>query len=237
LYRNLASENYLNKEAVFVVSYFFIYILLIAIFPGLESANWISLVFLPLLLIYVHQKKNSTQNSFILSLASFGIKKYNLGRGILLSLFLGIISAFLIMLFAITNGKIYFHEINPGLLLYLPIALLFILLTTAILEEFFFRAILQSRIERLLKRKYAAIFISSVLFGLYYLAFYYVNQNLVQYNYTHISLITAYGHGMFVGLISGYLYTKTEENLIASILYNSLCSSIVTTVYFQQYFF
>lgn len=237
MYRNLTSENYLNKEGIYVLAYYLLYLLLITIFPGFESANWISLVFLPLFLIYVNQRKNSYRNSLKLSLASFGIKKYNLERGIFPALLLGVVSSCIILFLTAWAGIISLTLISAKYFLYIPIAFIFVLFTTAIVEEFFFRAILQSRIERLSKNNNLAIFITSILFGIYHLSFFFLNQNFVQYNFTHITFLSSFGYGMLLGLVSGFIYSKTEENLLASVLYNALCSSIVTAIYFHLNFF
>lgn len=237
MYRNSFNESLLNKEGVFVLTYYLIYLTSVAIFPKLESANWISLVFLPLLLLYIHQKKSLVNFSVKLSLASFGIKRYNLSRGLNLALIAGIITGILLLLYALFQNRTPTRNFSVSLLYILPLSLILIVMTTSVIEEFFFRGVLMARLARLLRNNVFSIFLTACLFGLYHTMFALIDHSFFQYLYTHVSLIEAFTYGFVIGTVSGMIYSSSGENLLASILFNSLSCLPLTALYLMNNYF
>ena len=94
----------------------------------------------------------------------------------------------------------------------------FLLFTTALTEEVFFRGYLQTRLERLTGSRFAGLLLASVLFGVYHLPYAYLNPMWPSSGDWGAAFSAALGQGIPGGLILGGLFIYARGNLVAPIL-------------------
>lgn len=234
---NSFKDNLLIKEAVIVLSYFSMYILYSFLIPEADYLHWITLVILPFGMLYFIQRKSLISPSFKLSLAFFGLRKNNLSNGILTSFLLGfLISA--IQLITAGDLIIFWQLIDSGEILYLlPLTFFLIVITVGFTEEFFFRGVLQTRISRLLNSNLLGIIVTSIMFGIYSVPYYYlaaVNSNFMFWNQ---SLILVFGWSFLIGIILGYVYLKSNYNLLSCVILHSTIQIIPMIIVIKSSWF
>lgn len=211
----------LRKEAIFGLIYFAIYLGYLFVNPENEFLHWVTLVFLPLVIIYLFQKKTLPVTSFKLSLTSVGLDRSNLKNGLSWAVLIGLALSFLQLFLSRQSNQIW-QIFQSGKVLYLfPLTFLIMFFTAGLTEEFFFRGVLQTRLARLLRSNLWAVVLTSILFSFYHLPYAYLNPRWPSHgNWTAaISSALVLGIG---GLILGTVYVKTRFNLLACILVHSL---------------
>jgi len=211
----------LRKEAIFGIVYFAIYLGYLFVNPENEFMHWITLVFLPLILIYLFQKMTLPVASFMQSLASIGLDRNNLKNGLYWAILIGLAISFLQLFLSRQSSQIW-QTFQSGKVIYLfPLTFLIMFFTAGLTEEFFFRGVLQTRLARLFKSNFWAVVATSALFSLYHLPYAYLNPRWP----SHGNWMAAIGSASFLGiagLILGTVYVKTKSNLLACILVHSL---------------
>lgn len=214
-------DNVLIKEAVIVLSYFLIYMTYSFIFPGLDYLHWLTLVLIPFGMLYLIQRKNLISPSFKLSLAFFGLRKNNLSNGIAAALMIGFfVSA--IQIAASDNVGVVWQLVNSGEIFYLlPISFFFLIFSVGFTEEFFFRGVLQTRISRLVNSNIFGIVSTSFLYGVYSIPYYYIISSNTNFFSGDLDFLFIFGGSFITGLILGYVYLKSNENLLSCILLRS----------------
>jgi membrane protease YdiL (CAAX protease family) len=106
---------------------------------------------------------------------------------------------------------------SAGLLLgAAPLTFLWLIVEVGIVEEFFFRALLQTRVARLLRSEAGGIVVASVLFGLVHAPGFYLRTVASQETLgTHPSVLMAVGYSLVVtsaaGIFMGVLWSRTRN--------------------------
>ena len=209
------------REAIFAVVYYIFYLGYLLINPETEWLHWITLVGLPLLFLFLYYRKKR-KHSFRFTLASCGLQKHNLSSGVWWATILGLLLSFM-QLFMANRDDEFLELICSGkVLILLPLAFLLLIFTAGFTEEFFFRGVLLTRLTNWIGSKFWSIVISAVLFGLYHLPYAYLNPNWPSYGDFSGALMTSIGEGIPAGLLLGFVYVKSKNNLIASILVHTL---------------
>lgn len=110
-------------------------------------------------------------------------------------------------------------ELTAGLAVSFLVAFLF----AGFHEEFFFRAILQTRISQALNSKISGLMVTTLLFSVYHLPFRLFDTGFTE-DIVH-ALAVCFTEGLFGGLILGFLWLRTN-NLIAPVFVHSIIDAI-----------
>lgn len=117
----------------------------------------------------------------------------------------------------------------PPLLIVLggPLVFAWLALEAGLVEEFFFRALLQTRLAALLRSETAAIVVASLLFGLAHVPGYYFRTSLtLEALGPHPSVLRAIGYGVVVtsvtGLFFGILWARTRNPWLVVIVHAAM---------------
>lgn len=211
-------------EALFWSGYFLLWLALnFALWPSFFGTSgylsnglsfWGLLVVVPFFLLW---RKGSRWKDL-------GLSGENFGANLRTALIAGaIVVALLVFL---TPGGRYirgpeaeFWPVTQGL----AITFLFSLLAAGFHEEFFFRAILQTRLARALNSEVTGIALSTLLFGIYHLPFrYYKGAMAGDWTY---ALGICFTETIFAAFILGILWARTRS-LLAPVLVHTLIDTI-----------
>lgn len=138
-----------------------------------EKGQWGSLVIIPLGLIYLFNRKFDKNYNFKAVLVSIGLKRGHLSYGMGWAVLPGLILSLLQLVMSRNNEKFLDIIYSGKIIIYLQIALLLLLFTVGIIEEGFFRGVLQSRLQKLTKSKWISLIITTILFGIYHIPYAY----------------------------------------------------------------
>lgn len=187
--------------------------------PESDYLHWVTLVALPLLIVWVVQPRSTRGIASVLD--SFGIRKGNCRSGILVATALSVLVC-VFQLFGSRFSKDIWEIIWSGQVVYLlPLALLLLLLTAGFTEEFFFRGFLQTRIELLAGSKWLALVVTAVCFGLYHVPYAYLNPNWPSAGDLFAAFVSAMGQGIAGGLVLGGLFLVSHRNLLPCVILHS----------------
>lgn len=215
-----------RREAIFGLVYFGLYFGYLFIYQEGEFLHWLTLVLLPFLLLYLYQKKRAPGTSVKESLASVGIRRGNLKRGLWWAVLLGFALSSVQLLLSRHQQEIW-QLLRSGKALWLfPLVFVMMLFLAGFTEEWFFRGILQTRLVKLLKSKVWGVVLTAFLFGIYHLPYAYLNPNWPSHGDWGAAFASALGQGVPMGLILGAVYERTENNLLACILIHALFNSL-----------
>jgi membrane protease YdiL (CAAX protease family) len=106
-------------------------------------------------------------------------------------------------------------------LIILPVAFVLMLFTAGFTEEFFFRGILQTRLQARFRSSVVAVMVASVLFGIYHLPYAYLNPRWPSHGDWTAAAGAAFGQAIPAGLILGTLYAR-RPNLLACVLVHTM---------------
>ncbi|MEW6213421.1 MAG: CPBP family intramembrane glutamic endopeptidase [Acidobacteriota bacterium] len=212
----------LAREAVYGFIYFSGYLGYLFYRRETELAHWLSLVLIPFFLILWHQR---SKNSVSESLASIGLMRGNLKKGLWWACLLGLVLSALQLFLSRRAGAIL-QLIYSGKAAWLfPMVLILMLVTAGFTEEFFFRGVLQTRFEKLFRNRFLAVVAASILFGLYHLPYAYLNPRWPSFGNWSDALASAMGQGVPAGLILGAVYARTR-NLFVPVIVHSLINTL-----------
>jgi membrane protease YdiL (CAAX protease family) len=204
-------------------TYFLLYMAYLFWRPEDEALHWVSLVLIPVLLVMYLKRR--TPRTVASTLASFGLRRGNLTRGLGFTLVLGT-GLGLFQLFFSRSGPAALEAFASGRALYLfPLAFILMLLTAGFTEEVFFRGFLQTRMEALLGSKWSGLIVTSLFFGLYHLPYAYFNPNWPSAGDWGAAWGSALGQGVPGGLVLGGVYLYSRKNLLACIILHSLINA------------
>jgi membrane protease YdiL (CAAX protease family) len=186
--------------------------------------NWFFLVLVPFGLLLISRRSDVSLRN---TLRSVGLAGTNTPLALNISL---LIIVLLIPLLAFVGEQ---QRLALRILLYAPlrgglaliVAFVLALLTAGFVEEFFFRGVLQSRLEAVLGSQPRALLIASLLFGLFHLPAYFFSAleptrgNLL---WAAASVIT---EPMVTGLLFGILWIRTR-NLAAPVLVHAFIDAL-----------
>ena len=115
------------------------------------------------------------------------------------------------------------HIVLPMLALGLPITFVWLALEAGVVEEFFFRVLLQTRLASVLKSEMAALVLMSLIFGLVHAPGIYLRTGLTQEGLTHPSLLMAVGYSIVITSVAGFflgvLWARTRNFAVVVIVH------------------
>jgi membrane protease YdiL (CAAX protease family) len=218
-----------SREAWLAVLYFAAYFGYLWLHQEGEALHWVTLVLLPLGLLAWRRARARTLDWKAL-LASVGIGRTRWRAGLRLAVLAGVALALLQLLLSNRKAEMAAALTEPSILYVLPLAVVLLLSTAAFTEEFFFRGLLQTRLQERLRSTFAAVAITAVLFGLYHLPYAYLNPRWPSYGQWGEAVAMALGQGIPAGVILGLLYKRAGMNLWAPVATHALINSLPATV-------
>jgi membrane protease YdiL (CAAX protease family) len=233
----LSSIVYNNKEShktlALALSYFSIY--LFSLFFTLESEfwHWITLVLLPFSLIYFLHNSQSGTRDIRLTLKEFGLEKSKFWNGLLWAVVIGLVLSTLQFRLSRNNEEILSLFQSGQYLYLLPKAIFILFITAGFTEEFFFRGFLQTRFQNVFKSSFVSIQLTSLLFGLYHLPYAYLNPKWPSHGNLQEAITLAFSQGIPAGLILGAVYSRTGNNLFASVIVHVMINALPAMLVFN----
>ncbi len=213
----------MKSEAGLALVYFLLYMGYLFLNPESELGHWLTLVALPLALLILYQRRVWDNWSLEKTLTTVGLEKASLTRGLVWAIPLGLGVSLVLQLLLSRNVDAFRELITSGRFLYLlPLALVLLLLTAGLTEEFFFRGVLQTRLAALLRSNVLAILVVSVLFGLYHLPYAYLNPHWPSAGDLGAAFQAAMVNGMLGGVVLGAVYVFARGNLLAPVIVHAL---------------
>jgi membrane protease YdiL (CAAX protease family) len=116
----------------------------------------------------------------------------------------------------------------PGAMLAygVPLTFVWLALEAGVVEEFFFRVLLQTRLSAVLKSDLGAIVIMSLLFGLAHAPGLYLRASLTQEGLQHPSVLMAVGYSIVITSVAGFflglLWARTR-NFAVVVVVHAMC--------------
>lgn len=159
-------------------------------------------------------------------LATVGLARGKLKSGLLLAIFSALGLGMLQLIFSDKREEVWSQIYSGKILVALPIAFIFMVLTAGFTEEYFFRGILQSRVVTTLHSRLWGVVAVSVLFGFYHLPYAYLNPNWPSHGDWTAALFSALGQGIPMGLALGFVYERSNHNLLACVVMHSLFNAV-----------
>lgn len=212
-----------RREARLALIYYMLYLGYLFLHQENEIAHWLTLILLPFTLLCLYQRRAWHEWSLAASLSSVGLERGQLGRGLAWAIPLGLGISLLAQLFLSRNSREFLELLTSGRALYLaPIAFLFLVLTTGLTEEFFFRGMLQTRLAGAFRSNALGVIATSLLFGLYHVPYAYFNPNWPSYGDAAAALLAGLSNGILGGVVLGVVYIMAGGNLVAPIVVHAL---------------
>ena len=218
-----AAHADLKREALLALVYCALYVGYLFVYQENEIAHWLTLVISPLTLLCLYQRRAWVDWSLGASLSTVGLKRGQLGRGLVWAIPLGLGVSLFMQLFMSRNAEAFRDLITSGRALYLaPLVFVLLLFTTGLTEEFFFRGVLQTRLSQLFRSNLLGVVVTSILFGLYHVPYAYLNPDWHSYGDLAAALQAGLVNGILGGVVLGVVYVMAGGNLIAAVIVHAL---------------
>ena len=216
----IAAEDLLQKrEAGPVLAYFTLYLSYLFIRLEGEMLHWLTLVAIPLVVMIAMRRCEPAP--FLAALRSVGLRWGGIARGLIWAILLGF-GISLAQLWASRNrAQILATLQSPRALGLVSLTFLLMLLFAGFTEEFFFRGVVQRRLQALVPG-WIAVLVTAVLFGLYHLPYAYLHPRWPSHGDWPAALSAAFGQGIPAGIILGSLYLRSGNNLLACAVCHAL---------------
>ncbi len=213
-----------RRESWIAPVYFAFYLSYLFVVQESELLHWISLVTIPLLVVVAFKDPGTRALSTIL--ASLGLRRGNLSRGLGWAILLGLAFSIFQAFFTSRATEIRELVVTGKALYFYPIAFVLMMMAAGFTEEFFFRGFLQTRVQALVQSKWLAVLLVALLFGVYHLPYAYFNPNWPSAGDWGAAWGAAMGNGVLGGLVLGILYVKTDRNLVACVLLHTMINAV-----------
>lgn len=213
-----------SAESIAALAYFGVYLTYLFINPEGELLHWLTLVLLPLALLLVIRPARERHVGVILE--SIGLERQTWKRWLGWSILIGFSLGMIQLVLSRSADKILDIILSGQVVYKFPLAFVLLLLTAGTTEETFFRGILLTRIEFLVRSRVAAVLVSSLLFGIYHLPYAYLNPRWPSAGDWEASFAAALGQGIPGGLILGTVYYVSGRNLLAPIIVHTLINTL-----------
>ena len=228
------SVQHLRKEAPWALAYFAAFLLYLCGTLESEWRHWLSLVILPAALVYWRRSRRWGAPAVRQVLAAFGLQTATLRNDLLWAFLLGIGLSWL-QVYLSRDSQRMVLALQSGKLLYLwPAAFALMLVTAGFTEEFFFRGLLQTRLQQWLGSNAVAVLLTALLFGLYHLPYAYFHPRWPSHGNLAEAFALAFGQGMPVGLILGTLYVRSQNNLLACVLVHAMINALPAALLLEK---
>jgi len=206
-----------------VLGYFVVYFNYLFLFSEIENEmmHWLTLVLLPLLMMAILLKAAKQPVSMSDLLASVGLRRGNLSRGIVWAVILGLALGSLQIMLSSHRQEIIDALANGSFFYKMPVAFVVMLLTAGTTEEFFFRGVLQTRLSEAWGKGWVAVVIASILFGFYHLPYAYLLESWPSHGDFGAAVSEGVIPAIVMGVILGAVYQRFR-NLLVPIIIHSL---------------
>jgi membrane protease YdiL (CAAX protease family) len=223
-----------RAEAVFVLVYAVLYIGYLFARQEGELAHWLTLVALPLLGLWWMHFPRRTGRSLRATLGSVGLVPSRLRDGVGTALAVGLLVQVLPLLGRPQREALGAIVASGRILHLLPLALMFLILTVAFTEEFFFRGVLQTRLAAWWGSWLWPVLITSVVFSLYHVPYAYLNEHWPSAGNLGHAVGLAFVNGLPGGLILGWVFVRAGGNLLAPMLTHAMIDLIPAMLLLQR---
>lgn len=216
-----------QKEALLVIGYFVFWLVLnLVLWPRLFSRSpwltngisfWMLLVIVPALILLVRGYR----------LSDMGLTRKHLRSNVQVTLLAGGVIGLVLLLLTpggrfLRSGEVPVSTLTVGLLASFGIAIL----TAGFHEEFFFRAVLQTRLSEALNSHLSGLFLATLIFSLYHLPFRLFEGDIwPSAGRIGYALALTFTEPVLGGLLMGVLWLRTR-NLVAPVIIHSLVLAI-----------
>lgn len=221
------------KTLLIALCYFLIYMIYLFLSPESEFWHWVTLVCIPISLLYLLQFRKSGSRNALMTLKEFGLEKSKLWNGVLWAILIGATLAALQLLLSRNKEDILTLFQSGQYLHLLPKAVFIMFITAGFTEEFFFRGFLQTRFQNVFKSNIISIVLTSFAFGFYHLPYAYLNPQWPSYGNLQDAVSLAFSQGVPAGLILGTVYSRTGYNLMASIIVHTMINALPAMLVFK----
>ena len=230
-YRN--DEPDVKAEGYWVLGYFAVYLGYLFLRLENEFFHWFSLVVVPFTVVLFSRRMRTKLWDRSSAFHSVGLRKGNLTNGLVWAIVIGIALSTLQLVLSRNSGEIIKLFVSGKALLLFPLSFLLIFCLAGFTEEFFFRGVMQTRLQQLFGSKVLAVVLTSLLFGLYHLPYAYLNPQWPSYGNWPEAFGAAFGQGVPLGLILGTVYARTNSNLFACVVLHALVNSLPGMVWIK----
>lgn len=115
------------------------------------------------------------------------------------------------------------HVPKETLLIGVPLTFVWLAVEAGVVEEFFFRVLLQTRLAAVLRSELAAIVVMSVIFGLAHAPGIYLRTGLTQESVQHPSVLVAVGYSIVITSVAGFflgvLWARTRNFAVVVVVH------------------
>lgn len=219
------NEPHYKSEALGVLLYFGVYLVYLCFSLENEFLHWLSLVIVPFFGLYLYQRWMIPSWNFRASLSSVGLEKGRARNGIVWAIIIGLALSGLQLFLSRNKNQILEVLVSRKVFFLFPLSLILMLFLAGFTEEFFFRGVMQTRLQRLFRSNAAAVVVTSLLFGLYHLPYAFLNPRWPSHGNWPDAFAASFGQGVPMGLILGALYVRTKNNLVVCVVVHALINS------------
>ncbi|MBN2203886.1 MAG: CPBP family intramembrane metalloprotease [Thermoleophilia bacterium] len=212
------------RDGLLILAYYGFFMVYNSAVREIEALHWVTLVLLPLAYVYLVVRRRQ-RGGLRAALASVGLRRGNLMRGVPMAVILGLALSVLQLLASNRSAAIWEMVVSGQIILYLPLTLSLLFLTAGFTEEFFFRGVLQTRLAVWWQREVPALLVAAALFGLYHFPYAY----LLLSSPSHGQMGGALGecaYGALAGVIFGVVYWRSRRNLLAAVTVHVLINAL-----------
>ena len=222
----MAEELDLKREAPWVLIYFALYFGYLWLTLEDEVRHWATLVIIPFAVLAWLQRNRMGHWEIKQSLTTVGLRKPMWTQSSFWALVIGILLSSLQLVLSRNKAQIWHLLVSgKGVPLFL-LAFVLMVLTAGFTDEFFFRGVLQTRLQALFKSKVVAVLVASILFGLYHLPYAYLHPRWPSHGNWPDAFGAAFGQAVPMGLILGTVYARSGNNLIPAVIVHSLFDTL-----------
>jgi len=219
-----------GAEIVIVTAYFVVYLGYLFIHQESELHHWASLIVIPLIGLWILRGRPPLRQL----LASIGLERGKLLHGLRWPILVGL-AIQVVQLMNSSNRAALGEILGSSWGWIVPVVTLpLLMITVGPTEEVFFRGIVQGRFSDALKSDWAGIAIATVGFILYHVPYAYLNPNWPSAGDLGHAVQLAAMNGLPGGLLLGWIYVKSDRNLVAVILLHAMIDWIPGAILVSQ---
>lgn len=224
-----------RRESIVFLVYYALFMVYMTMRPEGELLHWISLVAVPFAVIVALRAHSRVRGQGLAeALASVGLRRGNLRRGLGMAVLVGLaLSVLQVLVLSDRKAQIWQIIVSGKILIYLPLVVVLLFVTAGFTEELFFRGVLLTRL-RGWWGAVPALIVSSLLFGAYHFPYVFLMNGSHLRGHVWGSLGEC-GYDAVAGLILGLVYLRSRENLLAAVVTHVLIDALpaMTLIHFN----